>query len=269
MEDPSSVQQDLEKLGLTKNQANVYLLLIIHKGLRVQEIAKLADMPRSSVYDCLKGLFELGLVEEVVGDTYKIIRPYSVGIMRHGLNDELIRIQQLKREVSKLEKSLSLSPTDKPSTNTTVRYYKNRSGARQLYWNTLKATNTVYVMSDWGRGRYVGMKYYQNFVTESRSRNISEKVLINPTDAALDSIRRYTFPGSDISRTRLEDIRTIDSRNITIKGDTLMYDNIYANIFLKDLEITGFEIESPQFVETQRSIFKTLWNSARPVVELM
>jgi sugar-specific transcriptional regulator TrmB len=265
LSDLNSIQQELERFGLSKNQAKIYLLLVSHSELRVQEIAELAHLPRSSVYDSLKGLFELGVAEEVIGDSYKRIRPYSIGAMHHGLDEEMMRVQRLKSDLKKLEQTLAIRPTGDTYPNTTIRYYRNRSGARQLYWNSLKAKNTVYVMSDWGRGRYVGMKYYTNFVAESRHREISEKVLINPTEANLESIRRFTFPGSVISRTRLEDIRVISEKDITIKGDILMYNNTYATVYLKELEITGFEIESPQFVTTQRSIFEVLWQSAKPV----
>jgi hypothetical protein len=48
-----------------------------------------------------------------------------------------------------------------------------------------------------------------------------------------------------------------------------MYDNIYAVIYLKNVEINGFEIESQEFVDTQRAIFETLWTDAKPVLELL
>ena len=264
-----SLQKELEKFGLSANHAKVYLLLVAHKEMRIQEIAKLARIPRSSVYECLKALFELGIAEEIVEDNYKKIRPYSVGAMHHGLDEKMLEAQRLKNDLHKLEKAIKLSSPDKSLGKAIVHYYKKRSGARQLYWNSLKASETVYVMSDWGRGRYVGMKFYENFVAESRGREIKEKVLINPTDHALESIKQYTYPGSSISRTKIEDIRAIDEKVIKITGDTLMYDNIYAHVYLKNVEINGFEIESGHFAELQRAIFETLWELAKPISELL
>jgi sugar-specific transcriptional regulator TrmB len=267
MTDQKLIWTELEKFGLSRTQAEIYLLLVAHKQLRVQEIVRLSKIPRSTVYACLKGLYELGIAEEVIDDNFKRIKPYSIGAMRHGLDEKLLQVQRLLTDLDTLEKTITSVMPETPTSDTTVRYYKGRSGARQLYWNTLKATGTVYVMSDWGRGRYVGMRYYENFVAESRRREIQEKVLINPTPHAIESIKQYSHPGSPISRTKIEDIRAIDT--ITIKGDTLMYDQTYACAYLKGIEINGFEIESAQFSETQRSIFEALWQTATPITELL
>src|SRR5206468_1396298 len=110
-----------------------------------------------------------------------------------------------------------------------------------------------YVYSDWGRGRYVGMKFYEKFVEESRRREIKEKVLINISSSTLESIKKYTYPDSSISRTRIEDIRVLHLKDVNIKGDTLIYDDIYAQVYIKNIEINGFEIQSSQFVDSQRS----------------
>jgi sugar-specific transcriptional regulator TrmB len=269
MSDISLVQKELEKVGLSTNQAKIYLLLIAHKELRVQEIVRLADIPRSSVYESLKKLFELGIAEEIVEDTFKKIRPYSLGIMTHGLEEEMTRLQKIKSDLHDLEKTLKLTTLSGSQDATTVRYYKDRSGARQLFWNSLKAEDMVYVYSDWSRRRYVGMKYYEYFVTETRKRHIKEHVLINMSPDTLTSIRKHSYPGSPISRTRVEDIRVLDNEKMLIKGDTVIYDNIYAHVYLKNVTINGFEIENNQFTEMQRSIFETLWNMAIPVSQFL
>jgi sugar-specific transcriptional regulator TrmB len=265
VQDLSYTKKELEKFGLSPNQAQIYLLLVQYKELRIQEIVKLSQIPRSSVYECLKGLFELGIAEEVIRDTYKTIRPYSVGVMRHGLDEQMLQLKRLTSDLENLEKTLALSELSNSSHQTSVRYYKGRSGARQLYWNTLKAQSTVYVYSDWGRGRYVGMRFYENFVAESRNRNIKEKVLINLKQSTLESIKKLTYPGSSISRTRLEDIRVINKEDILIQGDTLIYDDVYSQVYLKNVEINGFEIQSKLFTDTQRSIFETLWKMGKPI----
>lgn len=267
MSDFEQLQKELEKFGLTSSQAKIYLLLVTHQELRIQEIVDLAKIPRSSVYESLKKLFELGIAEEIVKDTHKKIRPYSIGIITHGFDEEVLRLQKIKSDLNNLEKALTLKPPASSSDSTIVRYYKDRSGARQLFWNSLKAKDTVYVYSDWSRRRYVGMKYYEYFVAESRKRQIKERVLINVSSETLKSIKMYE--GTPISRTRIEDIRVLDSKKMLVIGDTVIYDNIYAHVYLKNVTINGFEIENAHFVEMQRSIFETLWDMAIPVAQFL
>jgi sugar-specific transcriptional regulator TrmB len=260
---------ELVRVGLSENQARIYALLVDNKELRIQEITSLSGLPRSSVYECLRRLFEFGIAEEVVGESYKTIRPYSIGAMHHGLDEEALRVQRVKRDLQALQQKLTITPPNQTVDKTSVRYYKDRSGARQLYWNTLKANNHVYVFSDWGRGRYVGMRFYERFVEESRVRGIQEQVLINPTNYALESIRQFTYQNSPISRTPIDSIRVLDKSVVDIQGDTLIYNQTYATVYLKNVKITGFEIESQHFVDTQRSIFETLWEAAKPITDFV
>ena len=261
------IKNELIKFGLSENQASIYLLLIQHGELRIQEIANLTQIPRSSVYEHLRVLFELGLAEKQVGEKFIGIKPYPLGSMKHGLNEKLQQLQIQLDNLENIEKAIKLLPGNKSAKPTVVRYYEGVSGARQLLWNTLGAKDTVLVYSAWGRGRYVGIKFYKSFVRESRERQMKEKVLVNPTNHFLDSIRKYA--GTSIGRTIPQDVRALSQDIILIKGDTFIYNNVFAQVYLHDAEITGFEIESSSFAETQRSIFETLWRISKSAVSLL
>lgn len=267
MTDLTTINKRLQDFGLTKKQSDIYILLLREGNLRISRITQLLNMPRSSVYESLKGLFERGLAEEIIENSYKHVKAYPIGSIRHILDEQVEALRKQTSDLDHLEKSLSILPGIQAPAATIIRYYKGKAGARQLFWNTLKAKDTLYVQSEWGRGKYVGMEFYKRFVAESYAKNVNERVLTNPTPHVLDSIRQYT--GTPVSRTNLDTIRCIDKEEIPFKGETLIYDNVYAQIFLKNEQITGFEVESKQFVRTQRSIFEVLWSSATPVSELL
>lgn len=265
MIDFAILRKELEKFGLSKNQAEIYLLLVSRGELRIQEIVELSGVARSSVYESLHVLFELGIAEEVVENNFKKIRPYSIGIIKHGLDDQVSYLTKLQSDLADLEKSINLASTANTANLTKIRYYKGRSGARQIFWNSLKAKGTAFIYSDYGRARYVGKKFYESFVTESKKRDIKENVIMNTNPATWQSIKRFNYTGSPIARTKVENLRFLDQKYLDIKGDTLIYDNIYAQVYLKNVEITGFEIESAQFADTQRSFYRILWNMAQPL----
>ncbi|MBI2130057.1 helix-turn-helix domain-containing protein, partial [Candidatus Woesearchaeota archaeon] len=58
----------LEKIGLTRNQSEVYLALLKLGSATAQQIIKESGMHRSRVYDSLEKLQQLGLVSSVVKD---------------------------------------------------------------------------------------------------------------------------------------------------------------------------------------------------------
>lgn len=102
-----------------------------------------------------------------------------------------------------------------------------------------------------------------NFVSESYKRNIKEKILTNPTEQTISLIKRDT--GTPLARSDTKNIRILPEISVPIKGDALIYNGIYAQVYLHNKEIYGFEIESRDFVDTQRSIFETLWATAEPI----
>jgi len=256
----SLVKKDLVKLGLSNNQTDIYLLLLSQGNSRISQISSSLEIPRSSVYEHLKGLFELGLAEEIIENNFKMIRAYSISSLHHLIDEQIDNLKTKNKNIESLEKSLNKITDSNNSTAIQIRYYKGRSGARQLLWNTLKAKSKIYVYSEWGRADYVGIKYYQNFVAESINRKINENVLINPLPRVLESFKKYS--SSPISRTKIENIRTIEQNDIELKGETFIYDNIYAQVYLRNDEINGFEIEGYDFVNPQKSIFERLWSSA-------
>ncbi len=87
------IKNELKKFGLSENQALIYLLVVIHTQLRIQKIVNLTQIPRSSVYENLKILFELGLIEKVVEDKFIRIKPYPISSIRHDLNEKLLQVQ--------------------------------------------------------------------------------------------------------------------------------------------------------------------------------
>lgn len=259
------ISNQLQRFGLSENQALLYLLLVQNQKLRIQDLVNLSQMPRSSVYESLKGLLEKGLAHEVIEDTYKVIQPQPVSSLRHILDEKIDELQSLTNDIDKLDQIITVRPQTLAST--TVRYYKGLAGARQLFWNTLKTHSTVYVYSAFGRSQFVGKKFYMDFVRESAERQIDEQVLINPTDRALGFIERDT--GSPLARTKVKQIRCLSEDQIVVSGETFIYDNVYAQVYLDTGEINGFEIESSQFTTTQRSLFETLWGMATPVADVI
>ena len=154
------ITKELEKFGLSGNQALIYLFLVHHGELRIQEIADATQIPRSSVYESLKVLFNLGLIEKIIDQKFIKIKPHPLGSLRHGLNEKILHLQVLTADLGDLEKSIESLPSMTSLASTTIRYYKGISGARQLFWNSLNAKSTVYVYSSFGRSKFLGKKFY-------------------------------------------------------------------------------------------------------------
>jgi sugar-specific transcriptional regulator TrmB len=261
------IRSELQKFGLSIKQAEIYILLVAHRELRIPEIIRLAGLSRSSVYMHLDRLYEYGLAEEIIESSYRIIRPYSVSVMRHDLDKQIVTLKKLSNDLDTLEKSMAFAEPELPIQSCKVRYYKDRSGARQLFWNTLKSDSEVLAFSEWGRDRFVGTNFYHSFVAESKQRQIEERSLINFKPETLEFIRKYNKPGLNISRAKPSNIRVVDKNILPIKGESFIYGDTFAQVYISGIKIYGFEVENANFANTQKKVFEAFWNLGQPAAD--
>lgn len=262
MNDLADIYSKLERYGLKKPAVTIYIMLLKSSSLRVNELVKACDLPRSSVYEHLKILVSVGLVQIQIRESYKLYTALPFKRISDNIQEQLQLLQSLQTELDTVDTMLKKEITT--STNDIqINYFTGISGARQLLWNTLKSTDTVRVYSSWGRSRYVGRTFYERFVEESRIRKINEKVLINDRDGLVNTIKEELE--SSLSRTKLNAIRYLSEESMLIKGETFIYGNVYAQIYLKQQNIIGFEINGPDYSQMQRNIFDLLWENAKQI----
>ncbi len=257
------VKEKLKELGLSDNEVMVYLFLIKRDKCSIQVISKKTNIPRSTIYETLRSLLDKGLIEEVIEHKKKEYKAYPLKILKHNFEEEQVRLEKNIKNLDILENtisSLGVYSTD----DFEIRKYSGKAGAKQLLWNSLAAKDTVYVYSYFGRTKYVGVNFYESFVRESKNRQIKERVIINPTQRVIDLFRKDN--GTPRARTKSEDVRLIDINKINIQGETLIYNNVFATVYLDREDIVGFEIESKSFVEMQRLIFDANWERAEKLV---
>lgn len=259
----TSIISDLTNFGLSQQQSEIYVFVLRRGSARINEITRALSIPRSSIYENLKNLADLGLIEEIKEDTHKRIQAYPISTLKHGYAEQIQKFERMSDELSDVQARLKALGTNPAKKSITMRYYNGVSGARQLFWNSLKTRSEVLVMSSFGRSEFVGSKFYQQFVNVSRENEVQERVLVNPSKQVRELLNRDD--GTDLARTTVDQMRAIASEKLQINGETLMYNNIYAHIYLDAEEIIGFEIESRDFCQTQRAMFELLWGQALPL----
>jgi len=94
--------QELMRLGLAKNEAQIYEVLIEHGELSVAEISKKAKIHRRNVYDCLNRLTEKGFVSEVVASKenhYKAVNPQK---LREVIEEKTVMLNKIMPDLEAL-----------------------------------------------------------------------------------------------------------------------------------------------------------------------
>ena len=93
----------LENIGLTRNQAEVYLALLKLGSATAQQVIKESGLHRSPVYDALEKLQEQGLVSSVVKDFKQYFQAVSPKKLYSYLEEKKQELTEAMPELEKLE----------------------------------------------------------------------------------------------------------------------------------------------------------------------
>lgn len=260
MNTEENIVDKLAAFGLTREEGRVYASLLGKPAQSILALARELSLPRTTVYDLTTSLIEKGLLERIVEYKRMKVRAYEPKILEGAIQKQKDRVTQLEKNLTFLESHLPRSLN--LAAQTQVRYYHGASGFRQMMWNALAARDEHVGYSIFGRSDVVGEKAVQQWMSEMIKRNIKDRVIINPKK---ESLRFLTKPGQHESRSIYQNTRMIDEKVLSISGDTTIYNNVFAVAWWKEGEVVGVEIENPDLVKTQKSIFEILWKLAKPL----
>jgi len=92
----NSIQEILNKLGLTQNESKVYLYLNKNGSKKAKEIAKNQKIPRTQTYHLLTSLQNKGLITVVSGRITKFEGIEFEKVLDILINNELKRIEEIQ-----------------------------------------------------------------------------------------------------------------------------------------------------------------------------
>lgn len=252
--------EQLKTFGLGSVEAKIYLHLLNKQPKTILELARDLALPRTSVYDNSLKLAEKGLIQRIVTFKSQKLEAFPLSILQTRLDKERSKLDELQENLSDLEKHLAQNFV--PPANTEVRYYQGDEGFQQMMWNALSAEDEMVGYSTLGRIEIVGQKFSKRWSEEVLERKIKDRVILNPTKEALEYLTKY---GAGVYRNQYQTTRLLDKKRLYISGDTTIYNNIFAVGYWKQGEVVGVEIENPELVKTQKSIFEELWKLADPL----
>jgi sugar-specific transcriptional regulator TrmB len=251
----------LTPFGVSQEEARIYLFLNGKEPQTALVISRSLDIPRTSVYDLVSRLTELGFVRKVVRYKSQSYEAAPVSFLQTFIDKEKERVTGLTENATLLTSALTHPLIDLP--NTKIRYYHGASGLRQIIWNSLSAHKETVGYTLYHRRDIVGVAFSKRFALEFTRLSLRDRVIINPKAEVYSYIKSYVKPESH--QDTKNDIRVLPEKTIYISGDTIIYDDIFAVSYWKQGEVVGVEIENAEFVKTQKSIFETLWAIAKPI----
>ncbi len=261
MSDTTGKMSQLQTLGLSPLEADLYLYLAEHNPTSVLALSRAFAIPRTSVYDTLTRLSEKGLVTRSLKAKSTLYQSSPLSHFDSLIRSQADKVEGMTNALKNLTTALQTRVGELKSTE--VRYYQGEGGMRQMIWNCLRAQQEIVGYSVFGRVEVVGIKFIQRFIAEFADRQLSDRVIASPTKRTLEYISQDVKPG--FHHLSFQNIRTLPEKQLYIAGDTMIYNDVYAVSYWQGHEVVGVEIENSDFVRHELSIFELLWKLAKPI----
>jgi HTH-type transcriptional regulator, sugar sensing transcriptional regulator len=235
--------RDLEKLNYSINESKVYLTLIKIGSSLAGDIAKEAQLDRSSTYNALKSLVERGVVSTVYENKRTIFVPENPKkIVDYYREKEEIA----KKIIPKLQEQYKFKKE-----KSTVKLFRGNKGVKTVFQDILDSNekgDTYFVMGSEGHFSNQ-MPYYAPIFTKRKElKKIKTKVLMRESRRKKET-------------TKFSSYRTIPSE---VESPTTV--NIYADkvaIFIWDETPQAILIENKTVKKTFENYFEFMWKNAK------
>ncbi len=246
--------QELKQIGLTENQAKVYLAALELGEASVLDIAKKSGVNRVTCYQALEKLAEEGLVREfkVKGKTRfaaEMPKKLLENLLDRRINTErqIVTIEKILPELESIYNYSEVKPK--------IRFYQGLEGLKTVYNDTLTEGKeilafTAYHKADKELARWLD-KYY---IPERVKRGIFAKVIAPTSDFA----KKYQQADKKHKRETL----LIPVSKFPLSIEINIYGHKVAIISFVKKEMMAVVIESKEVASTFRLIFQLAWQGA-------
>lgn len=252
--------ESLKKIGLTKDQAAVYQVLVKVPLLPARVISVQAKVPRELTYIVLGQLEQKGLVERSSQGKIALFRAKEPSVVLKQL------VEQKKVEAQEAEATYQAVVTDlvgdfnsghgKPF----IRFYEGIDGLEKTYNHLLRHAKTVYVIRSLFDYEHKELRAAVVKQLEKQAKQGIRSYVISPKLPHMKAERVMHDMERNITR------RVVPQEKLELPSQIIIYNNTVSITSMRE-ELVTTVIENKDIALTFRKIFDYLWESDTPEKE--
>jgi len=237
--------EELIEVGLTKNQAEIYIELIKHPGQTAGKIAKILSIDRSFVYGILNNLSDKGLVSHIIKEDKKAFFASDPENLLKEIDEKRNKISKVVKEIKSLQE---IKKEEK-----SVKVYEGKSGLK-AYVRDFLESKEFYTL---GGGGNLSILEVLKYEFPHYLKDIKKKKLVGKIITSKRNIKklREMYVGSNVKSKFLDELKS--QVNFTI------FDNKLA-IYTAEEKPLVIIIEDKKISESLFNYFNLLWKIAKP-----
>jgi sugar-specific transcriptional regulator TrmB len=234
----------LNKIGLTQDQADVYLAALELGQASMQDLARKSGVKRTSIYNFIQSLIEKQLIttsRKRKRLVYSAVHPNQL------LEIEKSRLAELDRTLPEL-----LAIYNKSATKPKVTFYEGVAGIKEVLLDMLKEKQSVSAFSDYKQmAATLGDYYFDVFPPERARRGIVSRNIVPDTEKARQLAKTDAKYNRETRFLKVPDLKT----EINIYSNKVALNSYNSNPPFSVI------IEDQNIAETLRTVWSQLWNS--------
>jgi len=241
------MQETLEKIGLTKNEAKVYLALVKTGDSLASTIAKITNLHRRPVYDSLDKLIEKGLVSYNIKSGKKYFQAQNPEKILSILKDKENEIKHILPEL------ISKFNATKPEVFSEI--YEGKEGLKTVMELILKENKDWLSIGSTGKGPSVIPYFLEHWHKKRIKQKIQFKTLIADTPEGRERTKKFSKIG--LAKVKFLPKKIKHPQTIWIFG------NKVAIILVSMEHLTIFLIDNKEVAVSFRDYFNYMWASKK------
>ncbi|MDC0358973.1 helix-turn-helix domain-containing protein [Oligoflexia bacterium] len=245
------MQEDLINLGLTEDEASVYLSMLELGGGYVSQIAKKAGKHRATCYHTLGNLLNKGLATKFEKGKYQFFSPEQPEKIVRQAQGNLERAEALLPELLSIQNMRSGKPK--------IKFFERRSGIETIFEDTLTAEGSILGYTNLALVTTLFPDFFRKYTKEKVKRKIKTRYLSPQPINQADLINHFFPKGANPD---LLEILFINPEEFPFKNELAIYENKVAIMSLSEEEQIAILVESHTFSDTMRNIFDLSWLGA-------
>ena len=241
----------LKDIGLSENEAKVYLAMLELGPASVMEISQKADVNRPTAYVQIESLKKLGLISTQTKGKKQLFIAESPDQLEFVLDKESNVLKRKRDELKKILPDLA-SMYRSSGIQPQVRFFEDKEGLERMQADVLKSgAKEIWAIASADQIMAVFPSHMEDYSKKRIKKGIKSRLI-------------YTSSKGEILKKNdpsvFRETKFISSEKMPLNGDLAIYGNSVAISALKG-KISGVIIDHPEIAESFRNFFELIWQS--------
>jgi len=182
----------LEKVGLTKQEAKVYLALLELQESRTGSLCKYSKIASSNIYNILDSLIKKGLVNYRMQNNIKVFMPSPPEALNELFLEKQRKLDEEREQVTELISKLKKKKV-KQEPHSNYKYFEGIPGIKSMWHeiNSIMSADNVIKVHTGRKGSYERLVGFYNHHHELRAKKkVPERLIFPQEEVELAKKRR-------------------------------------------------------------------------------